>query len=278
MEQWIDGIPFVLKEPHDFNWLAPFGQVFRVWDRQDSGNISFGLAIEGQRVFIKYAGAPTAEYEGRTSDAVNALREAADVYQTLRHPELVRMLDHFETPDGYALLFEWAEGQLLRPGAELPVEHPDSPTARFRHLPAERRIAAMDAILDFHAHVESLGYVAIDFYDGSLIYDFDTGRLTICDIDFYRPKPYVNQMGRMWGSSRFMSPEEFELGAPIDSRTNVFAMGAMAFSLLGGERDRSRELWDAGEDLYRAALKAVSEFREERYASVQEMLSDWRKR
>ena len=43
-------------------------------------------------------------------------------------------------------------------------------------------------------------------------------------------------MGRLWGSSCFMSPEEFELNAIIDERTNVFNMGAMAFSLLGGEK------------------------------------------
>jgi serine/threonine protein kinase, bacterial len=42
-------------------------------------------------------------------------------------------------------------------------------------------------------------------------------------------------MGRLWGSSRFMSPEEFGLGAKIDERTNVFNMGAIAFGLLGGE-------------------------------------------
>ncbi len=36
-----------------------------------------------------------------------------------------------------------------------------------------------------------------------------------CDIDLYSKKPYVNKMGRLWGSSRFMSPEEFELNAMI---------------------------------------------------------------
>ena len=41
----------------------------------------------------------------------------------------------------------------------------------------------------------------------------------------YILKPFVNKMGRLWGSSRFMSPEEFELNAMIDSRTNVFNMG-----------------------------------------------------
>lgn len=39
------------------------------------------------------------------------------------------------------------------------------------------------------------------------------------------------------GFLRFMSPEEFELNATIDERTNVFNMGAMAFSLLGGEKE-----------------------------------------
>ena len=49
----------------------------------------------------------------------------------------------------------------------------------------------------------------------------------------YILKPFVNKMGRLWGSSRFMSPEEFELNAIIDERTNV----AMAFAILGGGKD-----------------------------------------
>ncbi|GGO03054.1 GNAT family N-acetyltransferase [Saccharibacillus kuerlensis] len=276
IEQRIDGVPFLLREPHDLNWLAPFGRVFRVWDRQDSGNLSFGLEIEDQKVFIKYAGAATADYEGHPAEAIRLLQGAAQVYEALRHPVLVQMLDHFDTPDGYAILFGWAEGELLRPSADLPPEHPDSAIYRFRKLPVEDRVAAMEDILDFHAHAEALGYAAIDFYDGSLIYDFDAGKITICDIDLYRPKPYTNERGRMWGSSRFMSPEEYKLGAPIDSRTNVYNMGAMAFCLLGGELDRSRELWDAGDELYRIALLAASPDREERWESVAQMLEAWR--
>jgi serine/threonine protein kinase len=75
--------------------------------------------------------------------------------------------------------------------------------------------------------------------NGSILYDFNMSTTKICDIDFYNQKPYINTMGRLWGSSRFMSPEEFELGAQIDSRTNVFNMGATAFVLLGGEKDRN---------------------------------------
>ncbi|GEM_PF-54399 len=273
IEQRIDGVPFVLRRPHDFNWLAPFGRVFRVWDRQDSGNLAFGLEIEGQKVFIKYAGAFTAEYNGHPVEAIRRLREAAGVHEVLQHPALVKVLDHFETPDGYAVLYEWAEGRLLRPGAE--EGGADAAISRFRRLPIEERIEAMDTILEFHAYAEAMNYVAIDFYDGSLIYDFETRRMTICDIDYYRPKPYINEMGRMWGSSRFMSPEEYEFGAPIDSRTNVYTMGAMAFFLLGGGEDRSRQLWEAGDELYQVALRAVSPERSQRWESIDALLEAW---
>ncbi len=83
-------------------------------------------------------------------------------------------------------------------------------------------------------------------------------------------------MGRLWGSKRFMSPEEFQLGANIDEKTNVFNMGAIAFGLVGGELDRSYAKWDANLALYEVALRAVQENREERYQSVKEFTDAWK--
>lgn len=142
-------------------------------------------------------------------------------------------------------------------------------------LPVEHRLRCLDQIYQFPVFVEQQGYVAVDFYDGSIIYDFEHRDVKICDIDFYVKRSYTNEMGRMWGSSRFMSPEEFELGATIDGVTNVFSMGAAAFVLAGGIRDRSRSAWEAGEALHRVALKAVSPQREDRYASVADFLGAW---
>lgn len=107
------------------------------------------------------------------------------------------------------------------------------------------------------------------------MYNFNTNETKICDIDLYSKKPYVNKMGRLWGSSRFMSPEEFELNAMIDARTNVFNMGAMAFTILGGGKDRSFTKWEASRDLYEIAYRAVNENRAERYASVEEFYEEW---
>ncbi|WP_339215640.1 serine/threonine-protein kinase [Ornithinibacillus sp. FSL M8-0202] len=274
-------ISIQLKADYNFIWLSRFGQVFAVFDQQDSGNISFGVESEGVKRFLKYAGAETLHGSVSPELAVQNLKQSVGIYQDLSHASLVNLLDHMEVGDGYCLLFDWFGGEVLHNHWNFPpplkYEHPDSPFFRFKQLPIEKRLAAFKQILEFHVHVERHGYVAIDFYDGSILYDFTNYQLKICDIDLYRKKPYINTMGRMWGSSRFMSPEEFELGAVIDGSTNVFNMGAMAFSLLGGELNRSYDKWEAGRELYEVAIKAVEKDRNKRFPSVEVFYQEWNK-
>jgi serine/threonine-protein kinase len=218
-------------------------------------------------------------YEGDPQAAVERLKQAMPLYECLNHPNLIKLIEHYEVGEGYVGIFEWFDGETMHPFSTFPpplkYTHPDSSFYRFRQLPLDLRLAALDAIFKFHVYVESRNYVAIDFYDGSILYDFKTHSTRICDIDYYQPKPYVNDMGRLWGSSRFMSPEEFELGAEIDSRTNVFNMGAMAFCLLGGERDRAYTKWDAGRKHYDIALRAVEQAKDQRYRTVAEFYEAW---
>ncbi|GMX67165.1 serine/threonine protein kinase [Paenibacillus elgii] len=275
----IDGVSFQLKEPHPFEWLRDLGQVFCVFDQQDSGNLSFGIERHGRKKFVKYAGARTVAYTGTPQETITRLKQALPLYEALNHPHLIMLEEHFEVQNGYAAVFDWFNGECLHSHWSFPppqkYTHPDSPFFRFRQLPVEERLRSLDCIFAFHVHVEVSGYVAVDFYDGSILYDFKNNVTKICDIDLYQKKPFINTMGRLWGSSRFMSPEEFELGADIDERTNVFNMGAMAFGLLGGERDRSYSKWEAGEKLYETALRAVRPNRNERYASVAEFYAAW---
>ena len=81
-------------------------------------------------------------------------------------------------------------------------------------------------------------------------------------------------MGRLWGSSRFMSPEEFELHAMIDARTNVFNMGQWLLLSWAVEKI-SFTKWEASKDLYEIAYRAVNENRIERYASVEAFYEEW---
>jgi serine/threonine-protein kinase len=278
----VDGVYFRVGELHDFLFLSEIGRVFRTFDAMDSGNICFGVERDGKRYFVKYAGIRTMDYKGEIAEAVARLKAAVCVYEDLQHPALIRLVQHFSVGDGYAAVFDWVEGEgFFSYWDYSPWEMKNnlySPNVRFRHLAIEKRIAVLDKIFDFHRYVASCGYVPIDFYDGSLLYDFAQDELHICDIDFYRKAPVVNDMGKMWGSSRFLSPEEKTLGAAIDEVTTVYTMGATAFVLLGNggyEVDRSFSSWNAGKTLFDVATKAVSDERSERYQSIDDLIAAW---
>ncbi|WP_078552030.1 protein kinase domain-containing protein [Alkalihalobacterium alkalicellulosilyticum] len=275
-----DRVIFQLQQMQNFDWLQELGEVFCVFDQQDSGNVSFGVQRDKQKYFVKYAGAKPVHFTGNPSEAIQSLINAVPVYQALEHPHVIKLVNHFPTEKGYALVFEWFEGECLHShwtfGGKAKYTNPKSPFYRFKQLDVEKRLHVLDAILSFHAYVESQNYVAVDLYDGSILYDFHNDKLKLCDIDFYRMAPAINDIGKdFWGSTRLKSPEEYELGAPIDSKTNVFTLGAMAFVLLGGELDRSLSKWDAGHELYEVALKAVEENRENRYGTVKEFYNAW---
>jgi serine/threonine-protein kinase len=265
--QYIDDVPYKLKAPFDMSFIGQFGKVFKVFDDQDSGNICFGVQNGESRYFIKFAGAPTEQYPGTPEDAIARLKATVPVYQDLTHPNLLKFIGSEEVGCGFAVTFEWTDGECM--GRQYPMTR-----RKFLQIPYSTRLDVFDDILSFHAHVVDKGYVAIDFYDGSIMYDLNERKTFICDIDFYSKKPYTNNKGRMWGSLRFMSPEEFELGAAIDEITNVYLMGATAFALFGNY-NRTLEKWQLGEGLHKVALKAVSNERNQRQQSIRQFIEEW---
>lgn len=265
----LDGIQFHLAQPDNLDFVREYGRVFRVFDDHDSGNISFGVDNGLQRRFIKLAGARTTLAGIPPHLAVENLRRAERIYTDIAHPHIVTYLESIQHAPYFGLVFDWVEGDILRR-----VNH--ETFSRFRALSVEERLDAMNTVIDVIQHVHNSGYVAVDVYDASFLYDFDRRHLTICDADVYQRKPMTNTMGRMWGSSRFMSPEEYELGATIDEVTNVYMLGAVCFLFFGDERDRELYSWDAGHERFRIASRAMSDKRESRYQSIAEFAEAWR--
>ena len=143
------------------------------------------------------------------------------------------------------------------------------------HLPLERRLGIFREVLEFHIHAAKRGYVSVDFYDGCVLYEEDTGRTLLCDVDAYHKMPFANPVGRMWGSTRFMAPEEFQKGAAIDERTMVYTMGALAFELFA-PAGRAFSDWPLSQSAWECAKKAISPQREERYADLLSFWHAWR--
>jgi serine/threonine protein kinase, bacterial len=246
-------------------YLARVGRVFECFDQQDSGNVSYGVEVADRRYFVKTAGSPSADAYLRHAERVALLDNAVRLARRYRHPALPVLHQTVESPHGTMLVYDWANGELLGvPQAQR--ADPASAYQRFRALPVERIAACLDTIFEVHALLGGGGEVAGDFYDGCLIYDFAASRVSLIDLDSYRSGPYRNDMGRMFGSTRFMAPEEFTLGALIDQRTTVFTMGRVVQEFLG---DR------APATVREVAVRACQEEPSQRYGSLSAFWSAW---
>jgi serine/threonine-protein kinase len=211
--------------PHAF--VSRHAEVFAVFDAatQDSGNVSYGAKAGENRFFVKTAGSPDDPRPFLRHDArVALLRNAVWLARSVSDPALPALRNVVESAEGPVLVYDWVDGELVGTTRARRTD-PTSAFARFRALDPSERAAALDVVFRLHVKLAERGWIASDFYDGSLIYDFARRRMHVVDLDSYRDAPFTNDMGRMFGSDRFMAPEEYELGALIDERTTVFTMG-----------------------------------------------------
>jgi serine/threonine-protein kinase len=146
--------------------------------------------------------------------------------------------------------------------------------ARFRALPTDRVLRAFDRVLDAHLAVESAGQIAVDFYDGALLHDFEGDATHLVDLDEYRPGPFVVEEDRLPGSRRYMAPEEFVRGAVIDTRTTVFTLGRAARLLLdAGDEERA---WRGTPQQLAVIELATEADPDARFANVHTFADAWR--
>ena len=119
--------------------LTDVDAVFRTFDQQDSGCVSYGVHVAGQRWFLKAASAPS---------AVNSLRSAIRLHAAVRHPTIIGLRRVVETPTTPVLVYPWYDGEVLyQPAARGAQDrrHPTSPMARFRAQPVSTVLRALDA-------------------------------------------------------------------------------------------------------------------------------------
>jgi len=256
-------------------YLARIGDIFTTFSQQDSGNVAYGVNVGGERFFVKTAGAPDNPLPYLNHpQRVELLRNAVELFHSCDHPALVPLRHVIEeSPQGPVLVYDWVDGELLG----VPREERSLPTSSyqcFRSLPAGEIVAALDVLFDLHRHLVAKGWIACDLYDGCLLYNFPTRQLRIIDLDTYHRGPFTNTMGEMFGSSRFMAPEEHILGAPIDERTTVFTLGRMVSEFLS-DGTLQREAFLGSDMQFAIMTHACQEKREERFGTVAEMCDKW---
>ncbi|MBD5549194.1 MAG: serine/threonine protein kinase [Lachnospiraceae bacterium] len=290
----LDSIEFRLKELHDFTWLKKYGTAFWCVDQTGSGCICIGMENKGKKYFCKIAGVNTIEAEVSPKESIEILKESVHLYHDLKHPNLVKIIEDYNYKQFYVVVFEWTEGECLfdhwnfeKYQENLTIK---SPKEKFRQLSVSKKLSTIDVLFSFLQNVNKKGYVAVDFYDGSIMYDFLTDKTTICDIDFFKKAPVINNKGPEWfGTKRLKAPEEYIKGSAIDEQTNIFTLGALIFDFFGYFSDEeirqryqnnqfipcSYSNWELNEESYQVASRAVRHNKNERYMTFSEFFRAW---
>ena len=249
--------------------LSRHGNIFARFDErtQDSGNISYGLKTADATLFIKTAGSPSAKAFLSHADRIYWLRNAITFARTFASPILSALRNVIETPNGPMLVYDWLDAELL--GCPAPDRtDPTSAFMRFKQMPLEPIANALDQIFRFHTEVCRQGWVSNDFYDRAVMYHFGNHHTYLMDLDMYRPGPFANDMGRLFGSSRFMAPEEFTKGATITEQTTVFTMGRCIQVLVADAQVPAK--W------FDVANKACQNDPGDRFPSMNAFYAEWR--
>lgn len=232
------------------------GEVLPYSDDEDSGCLSYGIELKGQRVLVKTA---------VTDAAHESLGRAIAFHRTVCHPAIVRPVDVVDTTARRQLVYPWVDGAVLNHATTADSDR--SGLERFVALDPDEIRAAIDAILDAHLSIAARSFVSVDLYDGCFLYDFDQRRMHLIDLDEYRPGPFVVPADRLPGSTRYMAPEEFTRGATINERTTVFHLGRAIAELLGPSGLSTSELG--------VASSATHADPEQRFPDVERMSSAW---
>ena len=230
------------------DFLGACGEVFARFgeETQDSGNISYGVDIGGRRFFVK------------TPGDLGLLHRLGRSPRPGRSPEERRRPSPVPSPTGPCQPSTtssrrptapcWSTtgsracccGSRPRSGPARAPPSTGSCTCRRRRScgPSTRSTRST-------AGWWSAAGSPATSTTGAVIYDFERHAVHLVDLDNYHLGPFVNEMGRMFGSTRFMAPEEFARGARIDESTTVFTMGraaAVFFEPTGIRRRGVREV------------------------------------
>jgi Protein kinase domain len=170
-----------------------------------------------------------------TDDAALArFRREARAAAMLRHPNVITIHDFGETDDMHApayIVMEFVRGTPLR--ELLHGEH---------HFSVERGVRLMRGICAGVASAHRQGVVHRDLKPENILVvapDDDFELETVRVVDFGLAKLLADaggtSTGAVVGTPYYMSPEQC-LGEPLDTRSDVYSLGAMFYEMLSGKR------------------------------------------
>ncbi len=152
------------------------------------------------------------------------------IHMDMRHVNIVKALDRFQTPDGQAFfIMELLEGRTLHNYL--------SYVARIEEVADICTILAQ--ICDALEFAHDMGIIHRDLKPDNVMLIDQGGALRVKVLDFGLARiqddlQRLTASGVLLGSPAFMSPEHC-LGKPLDFRSDLYSLGIMAFEMITGE-------------------------------------------
>lgn len=163
--------------------------------------------------------------------------DEARVQALLDHPNIVQIYELGEEKGSYYIAMEFVPGATLRWVI-------DNATAAERPVPLRHVLRIISDLLAglHYAHERRdprgrhIGLIHRDISPVNVLVS-RAGVAKVCDFGVAKSKlqSVMTRVGIVKGKFRYMSPEQIS-GAPIDRRTDIFAVGIVLFEILAGRR------------------------------------------
>ncbi len=179
---------------------------------------------DGERVAIKILHLELV----RSIDALTRFQRELEAISRLEHPNVVRALDHGTLSDGRPyLVLEYIEGPSLR---EVIHER--------QFIPPSEVLRILTPLCDALAVAHEAGLVHRDVKASNVILGDGGARPVLLDFGLVKlldeVGPGLTSSRTMLGTPAAMAPEQMR-GLTIDARTDVYAVGLLAYHMLTGQ-------------------------------------------
>ncbi len=168
----------------------------------------------------------------RDGDAIARLTREAELARQFDHPNICPILDLGGTGPATYLVMPFLEGETLAAREE-----------RIGRFEIEEAIAVLVQLTAGLQHAHDLGILHRDLKPENvvLVPEPDGGeRAVVMDFGLAKanetsgPLARITSTGIVLGTPEFMSPEQIR-GLPLDARSDIYALGVLAFEMLTGE-------------------------------------------
>jgi serine/threonine-protein kinase len=153
-------------------------------------------------------------------------RREARIAAQLSHPGILPLHTFSEIDGIWYFVMGYVRGQSLAERLRLEGTLPSGDVRRIL-------IELADALEWAHRH----GVIHRDIKPGNILLDDESGRTILADFGISKMKGGGDSLtvtGAVWGSPHYMSPEQGIGSSDLDERSDIYSLGAVAYTMLAG--------------------------------------------